>query len=293
MNACTECGSFAINHHRHGRDGSDGHLCDVCYWRARAKSAICIGPPLISILAKDGQWTGSDGRGVVAADGLFQQDPYERIGQLERELNEANSGNWYGAGISIATELALAGRKPEDIVDAVKGLVRELNEAKQELASIYSSSEAEALAEANASSIRLLSMLDESHAREAQLKSALADKAIEIAGDQAFVNLFLETRQAFYESLRREAQLRAALEGIYSTACNGLIDTENYWMEAAEKALSLPPPPIVPVEDVKPLVEALSKIVKEQFYPMSKRLMTDASIAETALTNFTAKHKLL
>jgi hypothetical protein len=96
MNACTECGSFAINHHRHGRDGSDGHLCDVCYWRARAKSAICIGHPSV-----------------------------------------------------------------------------------------------------------------------------------------------------------------------------------------------------IPVEDVKPLVEALSKIVKEQFYPMSKRLMTDASIAETALTNFTAKHKLL
>lgn len=31
-----ECGSYAINHHSHGRDGSDGDLCDVCYWRKRA-----------------------------------------------------------------------------------------------------------------------------------------------------------------------------------------------------------------------------------------------------------------
>ena len=34
---CSECGSFAINHQCHGRDGSDGHLCDVCYWRTRAE----------------------------------------------------------------------------------------------------------------------------------------------------------------------------------------------------------------------------------------------------------------
>lgn len=36
MNKCTECGSYAINHHCHGRDGSDPELCDVCYWRVRA-----------------------------------------------------------------------------------------------------------------------------------------------------------------------------------------------------------------------------------------------------------------
>lgn len=249
MNACTECGSFAINHHRHGRDGSDGHLCDVCYWRARAKSAICIGPPLISILAKDGQWTGSDGRGVVAADGLFQQDPYERIGQLERELNEANSGNWYGAGISIATELALAGRKPEDIVDAVKGLVRELNEAKQELASIYSSSEAEALAEANANSIRLLSMLDESHAREAQLRAALK-------------------------------------LGIDATASTDIGDARRADV-AARLALSLPPSPVIPVEDVKPLLQLLKEVAELD----TGEQECIASDCAKALATFTAKHK--
>lgn len=33
---CVECGSYAINHQLHGRDGSDLDLCDVCYWRKRA-----------------------------------------------------------------------------------------------------------------------------------------------------------------------------------------------------------------------------------------------------------------
>jgi hypothetical protein len=36
MNQCKLCGSWAINHGRHGRDGTDVDLCDVCYWRKRA-----------------------------------------------------------------------------------------------------------------------------------------------------------------------------------------------------------------------------------------------------------------
>lgn len=34
---CKICGSYAINHHNHGRDGSDPDLCDVCFWETRAK----------------------------------------------------------------------------------------------------------------------------------------------------------------------------------------------------------------------------------------------------------------
>lgn len=34
---CSVCGSYAINHHLHGRDGSDPDLCDVCYWRERCE----------------------------------------------------------------------------------------------------------------------------------------------------------------------------------------------------------------------------------------------------------------
>ena len=35
---CKNCGSYAINRHLHGRDGSRLDLCDVCYWRD--KSAV-------------------------------------------------------------------------------------------------------------------------------------------------------------------------------------------------------------------------------------------------------------
>lgn len=35
MTQC-KCGSYAINHHLHGRDGSRPDLCDVCYWRDKA-----------------------------------------------------------------------------------------------------------------------------------------------------------------------------------------------------------------------------------------------------------------
>lgn len=37
MSGCRQCGSLAINHGSHGRDGSDPELCDVCYWRKRAE----------------------------------------------------------------------------------------------------------------------------------------------------------------------------------------------------------------------------------------------------------------
>ena len=35
--SCERCGSFAINHAAHGRDGSEPSLCDVCYWRQRTE----------------------------------------------------------------------------------------------------------------------------------------------------------------------------------------------------------------------------------------------------------------
>jgi hypothetical protein len=34
------CGSYGINPHLHGRDGSRNDLCDVCYWRNKANTAI-------------------------------------------------------------------------------------------------------------------------------------------------------------------------------------------------------------------------------------------------------------
>lgn len=38
MGRCSRCGSYAINHHLHGRNGSRRDLCDVCYWRDIAET---------------------------------------------------------------------------------------------------------------------------------------------------------------------------------------------------------------------------------------------------------------
>lgn len=47
--ACNRCGSWAINHGHHGRDGSEPNLCDVCYWRQRCEQCTA------SIAAKDAE----------------------------------------------------------------------------------------------------------------------------------------------------------------------------------------------------------------------------------------------
>ena len=46
---------------------------------------LCIGPPLIGILAKEGAWQSSTGQCIVAADELHRNDPYECIRELEAE----------------------------------------------------------------------------------------------------------------------------------------------------------------------------------------------------------------
>lgn len=38
MNQCKNCRSYAINLDKHGRDGSEPDLCDVCYWRTKAEA---------------------------------------------------------------------------------------------------------------------------------------------------------------------------------------------------------------------------------------------------------------
>lgn len=51
MNKCDECGSYAINHHCHGRDGSDKDLCDVCYWRSRSDALLTALEDLVHMVA--------------------------------------------------------------------------------------------------------------------------------------------------------------------------------------------------------------------------------------------------
>lgn len=48
MTSCKQCGSHAINPHRHGRDNTDLDLCDVCYWRTRAEALQCAVENLVA-----------------------------------------------------------------------------------------------------------------------------------------------------------------------------------------------------------------------------------------------------
>ena len=46
MKKCKRCGSYAINHNLHGRDGSDNDVCDVCYWRKRSEN---VSQPCVAV----------------------------------------------------------------------------------------------------------------------------------------------------------------------------------------------------------------------------------------------------
>lgn len=45
--------------------------------RNTARIPICIGRPIIEILASEGIWASENGNAVVAADCLFQKNPYK------------------------------------------------------------------------------------------------------------------------------------------------------------------------------------------------------------------------
>ena len=53
---------------------------------AELEVPLCIGRRTIGIMAEEGCWCSEDGRAVVAADELFNQDPYARIAKLEAAL---------------------------------------------------------------------------------------------------------------------------------------------------------------------------------------------------------------
>ncbi len=51
----------------------------------KASVPVCVGRPLIQILAAEGQWVSEDGQGLIAADGLFRKDPYIELEKLRAE----------------------------------------------------------------------------------------------------------------------------------------------------------------------------------------------------------------
>lgn len=52
---------------------------------------ICVGRPVIEILAREGQWLSESGVGVIAADCLFRKNPYDEIDRLKKKVEELTS----------------------------------------------------------------------------------------------------------------------------------------------------------------------------------------------------------
>lgn len=71
---CTRCGSYAINHNLHGRDGSDVDLCDVCYWRKRAESSALDSKLLDAI-----EQRGGDGLGLQKTPAGWWGTPKDKL----------------------------------------------------------------------------------------------------------------------------------------------------------------------------------------------------------------------
>lgn len=62
--------------------------------RDAARVPICIGRPIIEILAAEGVWTSMNGNSVIAADCLFRQNPYqENVAGEATASAEARSHN--------------------------------------------------------------------------------------------------------------------------------------------------------------------------------------------------------
>ncbi len=73
------------------REEKDAEIARLREELKKAQIPICIGKPIIQILAKEGQWMSMNGGGVVAADCLFRKDPYKDSDRLAEELREARA----------------------------------------------------------------------------------------------------------------------------------------------------------------------------------------------------------
>jgi len=84
-----------------------------------ASVPLCIGRPIIDILAKEGQWISESGQGVVAADDLFRNSPYDALDEANADrlrLQEAlESAQQLQYEICGAT-MAMAHGEPESNV---------------------------------------------------------------------------------------------------------------------------------------------------------------------------------
>lgn len=91
---------------------------------------------------------------------------------------------------------------------------------------------------------------------------------------------------SLHESHAREAQLRAIVSELIPTARTMALQ------QKATQALAIPAPPVVPVEDVKPLIKALADVIDLAKFWGHDRYSNDLERAKISLSTFTAKHKI-
>jgi len=101
---CKICGSHAINHHLHGRDGTKDYLCDVCFWIDNAhelKRQLDAANKLLAVdsacvvenatLRRELDAANAERSGLAAALQLSQTKVDElkaKLDQAEKERNE-------------------------------------------------------------------------------------------------------------------------------------------------------------------------------------------------------------
>jgi len=72
----------------------------------KASVPICIGQPLIQILATEGQWISMDGQSLIAADCLFRKDPYIELEKAWQEAGVLRQDNEHHVNRCYAAEKA-------------------------------------------------------------------------------------------------------------------------------------------------------------------------------------------
>lgn len=257
-----------------------------------ASIPICIGPPIIGHLARDGQWVSEDGRAVIAADGLFKADPYERINALERELADAKA---YKDAIDtklVCAHLGVAKGKPaEELHEIIRWEIGvqeffEVDKLRQELAA-SKAHHAKDVQELN----ERLTDFGKSHlaaqARDLDARRAL-EKALSVAKAElvqlskdhmeftaSYEKELLDAGQAIGDSAEadierlqselaasqaREAHLKGILDAIDLSPCNGGSCMVATAADELIESARCTPPSVIPLAEVKALVSVLQTI---------------------------------
>jgi DNA repair exonuclease SbcCD ATPase subunit len=98
----------------------------------KASVPICIGQPLIQILAAEGQWISMDGQSLIAADCLFRKDPYIELEKSQAEVKRLKE-NRPAENQELLAQLEAKTRTVQGYRMACDEKVSELNSAQVEI----------------------------------------------------------------------------------------------------------------------------------------------------------------